>query len=140
MPKIAETDYEIERCYAVIAELRPDLEQSEFLPRVRQMASEGYRLAYLEDGPDVVAVAGYRISTNFWLGRHMYVDDLVTAGQARSRGHGEALLQWLCDEARRAGCNTLDLDSGTQRARAHKFYFGQGMTIAGYHFVVPLDI
>ena len=139
MPKVAETDQEIERCYAVVAELRPDIAKNEFLPRVRQMASEGYRLAYLERGPDVVAVAGYRISTNFWLGRHLYVDDLVTAAQARSRGYGEALLLWLCEEARRAGCNTLDLDSGTQRARAHKFYFGQGMTIAGYHFVVPLD-
>jgi hypothetical protein len=31
-------------------------------------------------------------------------------------------------------CNYLHLNSGTQRERAHKFYFKQGFSIASYHF------
>lgn len=134
MPQTAETDEEIERCFSVISELRTHLREDEFLSRVREMESGGYRLAYIEKGGEVVAVTGYRITTNFFMGRHLYVEDLVTAQGARSQGHGETLIAWLRNQATSAGCRYLDLDSGTQRRRAHKFYFQQGLTIASYHF------
>jgi ribosomal protein S18 acetylase RimI-like enzyme len=136
---IAETDAEIERCYDVMAELRPHVGRSEFLGLVRRMESEGYRLAYREHEGDVVAVAGYRVVANLHLGRHLYVEDLVTSSQARSQGHGAALLEWLRARAREAGCRYLDLDSGTQRDQAHKFYFRHGLTIVSYHFSQALQ-
>ena len=139
MPKIAKTDEEIERCFDVMSELRTHLKVDEFLPLVRGMESEGYQVAYVTEGGNVVAVAGYRISTNFWLGKHLYVDDLATSSEARSKGHGETLIRWLRDQAKATGCRSFDLDSGTQRGRAHKFYFRQGFTIAGYHFREELD-
>lgn len=134
MPEIAETDEEIESCFDVMSELRGHLKRSEFVSLVRNMESEGYRMAYVQEAGQVVAVAGYRISTNFYMGKHLYVDDLVTAGHARSKGYGEELLEWLRAQARAAGCKFLDLDSGVQRGRAHKFYFENGFTIASYHF------
>lgn len=137
---IAETDEAIGRCFAVMSALRPQLAGEAFLPMVREMQAEGYRLAYAEADGEVVTVAGYRISTNFWLGRHLYVEDLVTAPAARSKGHGEAMLAWLREQARSQGCRFLDLDSGTQRGRAHKFYFGQGFSILGYHFGEDLSV
>lgn len=139
MVRIAQTDDEIVRCFEVMAELRPHLERREFVGLVHEMASEGYRLAYLEAGGQVVTVAGYRVSTNLWLGRHLYVDDLVTAGDARSAGHGAQMLDWLRMQARAAGCRFFDLDSGTQRGGAHRFYFGKGLTISAFHFSEPLD-
>ena len=39
------------------------------------MEGEGYQLAYIGDIEGVVAVAGYRISTNLLMGKHLYVDD-----------------------------------------------------------------
>jgi len=134
MPRIAETDKEIENCFEVMSQLRPHLKQAEFLPLVRQMETEGYRIAYIEQNGMVVAVAGYRISTNFHLGKHLYVNDLVTSSSLRSMGYGEELIKWLRVEAKSAGCRFLDLDSGTQRDRAHKFYFRHGFTIASFHF------
>ncbi len=75
--KLAEDDDEIQRCYPVMAELRPHVGADEFLPRVRrQSASAGYKLAYLADG-DVKAVAGFRISECLAWGKFLYVDDLV---------------------------------------------------------------
>ena len=137
--KIAETDEEIARCFDVMAALRTHLNRDDFLSTVRHMEAEGYRLAYLEDSNAVVAVAGYRISTNLFMGRHLYVEDLVTSESQRSRGFGEKLVNWLRDVAIAEGCQYFDLDSGTHRGRAHKFYFGNGFTIASYHFSEKLN-
>ena len=103
MPKDATSDAEIEDCFDVMSELRTHLKREEFLETIRLMESEGFRLAYIEDNGDVVAVAGYRIYTNLFLGKNLYVDDLVTDGARRSGGHGAALLGWLRHQAREAG-------------------------------------
>lgn len=130
----ANTDDEIEKCFAVMVELRTHLKREEFIKRIRLQQSEGYQLAYLQDDGAVVAAAGYRISTNLFMGKNLYVDDLVTAANARSKGYGKAILSQVRDIALQAGCKVFHLDSGTQRHQAHRFYFREGMTIASYHF------
>ena len=134
MPRQANTDQEIVRCFAVMLELRPHLKKESFLPLVRHMYDEGFRLAYLEKADEIVAVAGYRIYTNLVMGKNLYVDDLVTAQAHRSKGYGEEMLLWLKSVARGNGCRYLHLDSGVQRYGAHKFYFRQGLFITSYHF------
>ena len=134
LPQLAQTGEDIEQCFEVMSELRTHLDREQFVDLVRDMMGEGYRLAYIKEGVDVVAVAGYRVYTNLFMGKHLYVDDLVTADAARSRGFGEQMIKWLRNEACKEGCNYFHLDSGTHRGRAHKFYFQQGFTIASYHF------
>lgn len=134
MPKLAVKDEEIESCFAVMQELRPHLKEDEFLRVVRDMEQEGYKLAYKESDGRVVAVAGFRIYTSLFMGKNLYVDDLVTAAAERSRGYGEELLAWLRTVAYKNSCQYFHLDSGTHRHQAHKFYFRQGLTIASYHF------
>jgi GNAT superfamily N-acetyltransferase len=102
---------------------------------------EGYRLAaaFDDDGSEsrAVAVAGFRLGHNLAWGRFLYVDDLSTLPAARGRGHGEALLRWVFDEAERLGCDHVHLDSGTvpERWAAHRLYHRVGMSIAAHHFV-----
>ncbi len=134
MPQKALTDQDIEDCYDVMAELRPHLVRTNFVALVRSMQDEGFQLAYIKSNGVVSAVAGYRICTNLLMGKHLYVDDLVTAEACRSQGLGEELLNWLRGLAASSGCQWFHLDSGTHRGRAHKFYFKQGFTIASYHF------
>ena len=136
--RLAETDAEIARCFPVMAHLRPYLVEAEFVGRVRRQQAEGYKLAYLEDENAVVAVAGFRVMGILATGRTMYVDDLVTDAAARSRGHGEAMLQWLIALAREAGCDTFSLDSGTQRQDAHAFYLRHRLRITSFHFSLHL--
>ena len=139
MPRHATTDEEILNCFEVMAELRPHLKKEDFLELVREMESDGYKLVFIEEDGAVVAVAGYRIYTNLFMGKHLYVDDLVTAGKIRSKGYGERMIKWLRDQAIHADCNYFHLDSGTHRGQAHKFYFKQGFTIASYHFSQQLN-
>ena len=77
---------------------------------------------------------GRRLMHVLWSRKMMYVDDLVTDEAVRSRGFGEALVKWLMERARRDGCETFSLDSGTHRHAAHAFYFRQGLRITDFHF------
>lgn len=134
MPKRATTNEEIESCFSVISQLRPHLVQDSFLNQVREMEGEGYNLAYIEENGEIVSVAGYRIASTLFMGKNLYVDDLVTSEDNRSNGYGERMMQWLRELALENECNYLHLDSGTQRYSAHKFYLRQGLNIASFHF------
>lgn len=137
--KIAESDAEKRACFPVLRQLRVHLtDEAAFLEQVSRQAAQGYRLAYLEDGGAVRAVAGFRVGETLFAGKWLYVDDLVTAEAARSRGYGKALLAFLKAEAKEQGCRELHLDSGTHRAEAHAFYFREGLRISGYHFQMKL--
>jgi GNAT superfamily N-acetyltransferase len=105
--------------------------------------AEGYRLvgAFDEDWPHAAAVAGFRVGHSLAWGHHVYVHDLATLPEARRRGHGRQLLDWLVEEGRRLGCTQLHLDSavGHDRADAHRLYLNAGLVISAHHFARRLD-
>ncbi len=130
---------DISACYPVMAQLRPHVNEKDFLERVRKQISEGYRLACLYDNGAIKSVAGFRIIENLAMGRHLYVDDLVTDENSRSKGYGAAMFDWLVDYAKTHSCGQLHLDSGVHRFGAHRFYLGKRMDITGYHFALALE-
>jgi GNAT superfamily N-acetyltransferase len=138
--KLADSDADLRRCFPVIRQFRTHFDQEEtFVAQARrQMANERWRLAFVEDEGEVVALAGFRLLECLATGKTLYVDDLVTREDRRSKGHGETLMRWLETRARTAGCQTFSLDSGTQRTAAHRFYFRTGMTISSFHFAKKL--
>lgn len=136
---IAENGEQVRRCFVVMHELRPHLNEAAFVAQVqRQMAEAGYQLAMLADGGEVLAVAGFRTSECLAWGRYLYVDDLVTRAAARLRGCGGALFDWLVGRARALGCAQFHLDSGVQRFAAHRFYLMKRMDITSHHFCLHL--
>ena len=134
MIRIAETDKEIQQCHALVQLLRPDIDSTRFLDRVRQQQRAGYQLVAVYDEDQPACVAGYRISENLAWGRFLYIDDFVTAADQRSKGYGAALLAWLKNEALGQRCSQMHCDSGLQRLDAHRFYEREGMLKTGYHF------
>ncbi|MEN9868309.1 MAG: Aminoalkylphosphonate N-acetyltransferase [Pseudomonadota bacterium] len=138
MIRIAQTDEQILACFSAMQQLRPHLQEAEFLPFVRLMMDEGYRLACFEQDGQVLGVAGFKISHNFYLTKRCYVEDLVTIESARGQGVGEKLFDWLSEHAKAQQCRAIHLDSGVQRHGAHKFYLNRDMKIVCHHFVKEL--
>ena len=132
---LAEDHATIARCFATMRELRPHLtDEAAFVAVVERQRKGGFLLAYLEDGGEVCAVAGYRFIESLSAGSFLYVDDLVSREGERSKGYGGRLFDWLVERAREAGCDLFALDSGVQRFDAHRFYFRKGMHIVAHHF------
>jgi GNAT superfamily N-acetyltransferase len=136
--ELVSTDAQIAATLPVMRQLRPHLVQAEYVAAIRRQQGTGYELAALSADGGVQAVAGFRVLEQLVRGRVLYVDDLVTDEQARSRGHGDALVDWLIARASALACQALELDSGVQRHGAHRFYLRKRMDIVGYHFVLPL--
>lgn len=133
-------DADVERVYPVIHELRDQLSLGTFSARYRGMHQEdGYRIVALEVGDECRAAAGYRMILNLAHGRSLYIDDLVTGAQWRSHGYGAALLGYLVDLARERGLDAVRLDSGVQRADAHRFYEREGFAFVSKHFSFGFD-
>lgn len=137
--KIAERLEDIQRCYLVMHQLRPNWGLDEFVSQVQlQIEKDSYKLAYLEEDGEVRAIAGFRFGNMLIRKKHMYVDDLATDSRFRSQGYGRALLEWLKQIAWQNGCKQIDLDSGVQRLDAHRFYFREGFLNSSLHFVKKL--
>lgn len=137
--QFATSEEDIAKCFDVMHELRPKIASAdELVFLIQRQQREGFQFAYLEAEGKVVTVAGFRVQHLLATGLTLYVDDLITAGSARSKGHGKAMLEALITHAKERGCQTFSLDSGTWRHEAHAFYYREGMRITNFHFELPL--
>ena len=127
----------LKRAERVHRQLRTAL-PADYEGKMKRVFAGGARMCVATEGDAVRGVAVYRIGENTFEGLHLYVDDLVTDEKLRSKGVGHALMEHLRDLARATGCEACTLDSGTQRAQAHKFYFREGMVVTSFHFRKPL--
>jgi GNAT superfamily N-acetyltransferase len=131
----AKTVDELRKCFPVVKQLRPHLNEESFINQVlRQMDNHGYSLVFIEENGSVKSAAGYRIAEYLAWGKAFYVDDLITAEAERGKGFGGTLLTWLMKKAKEIGCAEFHLDSGVHRFDAHRLYLMHKMNISGHHF------
>lgn len=119
-------------------QLRPRLHADYARQMARVFACGARMMACMQDG-SVVGVAIYRVYENTAEGIKLYVDDLVTDQTRRSQGVGKRLLDALKAKARAHGAQSFALDSGVQRAQAHKFYFREGLVVTSFSFKQHLE-
>jgi GNAT superfamily N-acetyltransferase len=132
---LAESDDDIRRCFPALKVLRPHLDEAGFLPQVRRQQQAGYCLLGVGQGEGAaVAAAGFRLLEFLAWGRVLYIDDFITLPEARGRGHGGRLLDWMIAKAAALGCAEVHLDSGYQRLDAHRLYLNKGFILACHHF------
>ncbi|MDN7243552.1 GNAT family N-acetyltransferase [Planococcus sp. N028] len=108
--------------FSVLKELRADLTEELYLSLLQDMQKDGYEMYALYSSEKIAAVIGFSWRTNFYNKRHVYVYDLVTAEDERSKGFGEKLLSYIEKLAIEGGASYIALESGIQRLEAHRFY------------------
>jgi hypothetical protein len=123
----------LESAETVHRQLRPQM-PPDYLEEMCRIFAGGARMIVAVDGRAVLGLGIWRRLEKTYSRTELYIDDLVTDESQRSKGVGHELLTWLEAKARELGCDSLCLDSGTQRHDAHRFYFRERMTITSFHF------
>ena len=136
--KEASTKEDFLKCFEVVHELRPHLEEDRYLTLMLYMIDEGYKMIFIEENGKGVSFCGYRYTTMLHRGRSIYIDDLCTLPEVRGMGHAGALLSYVIAEARREELQSVHLDSGHQRHHAHRLYLNHGFMITSHHFALTL--
>jgi len=121
------------RAELIHRQLRPQL-PVDYAAKMRKVFEDGGEMCVAVVAERVVGVAVFREFENTHVGRRFYIDDLVTDESDRSTGAGRSLMSYLEKLARDRGCPGLDLESGTHRNRAHRFYFREGLFITAFSF------
>lgn len=129
---------ELPTIYQLVRELNlpvnPAFNRKRFDQLLAQMQPQGYRCLAAFDGADMVAICGFSVTTRFWCGRQLDLDNFIVTERYRGKKLGERMLRWFDRLAKREACNVIVLDAYSQSHAAHRFYHREGFIIKGYHF------
>ncbi|MDE2625023.1 MAG: GNAT family N-acetyltransferase [Betaproteobacteria bacterium] len=118
-------------------QLRPQIPQP-YEASMKDVFATGAEMVVAVENGEVCGVAVFRITINTMVGKKIYSEDLVADANTTVKGVGRALMDFLKQEGKSRGCVSLELESGTQREQAHKFYYREGFAIKAFGFKQPL--
>ncbi|MFM8372697.1 MAG: GNAT family N-acetyltransferase [Bacteroidota bacterium] len=136
--KIIETKEEMMRLLPLLRQLNASLTGEYVSMCLDDMIAHGYRMAVVYDGDQSVGLSGIWVTTKFYSGKYLEMDNVVVDEAYRSRGIGTVLSEFVTQLARTEGCVTIMLDAWLTNEKAHTFYERQGFVKRGFHFLKSL--
>jgi GNAT superfamily N-acetyltransferase len=119
----------------VLQELYPSLTIEQYDQELDLMLPHNYSQLAVYDDQKCIALCGVWIGNKLWIGKYLELDNIVVSAEYRSRGIGELIFNTLSQKANEENCNMLSLDSYTSNFKAHKFFYNQGYSPKGFHFI-----
>ncbi len=123
----------------VLQFLYPSLTAAQYDQELDLMLPHNYSQLAVYENAKCIAICGFWIGNKLWIGKYLELDNIVVDPAYRSKGVGELLFQTLEQTAVEENCNMLALDSYTSNFKAHKFFYNQGYSPKGFHFIKLLN-
>lgn len=124
--------------HEVLTELYPSLSLDQYREELRFMVQHNYSQIAVLEQQVFVGVSGLWLGNKLWCGKYLEIDNIVVSEKTRSKGVGKMMVEFIEKKARELGCNMVALDSYTTNFKAHKFFYNQGFTPKGFHFIQVL--
>ncbi|GAB3071276.1 GNAT family N-acetyltransferase [Salinicoccus sesuvii] len=118
-----DTEEEIRLAFPVMHQLRTHLNEPDYVELIKEAKdTDNYVMYALFNNNRIAAVVGFKPMITLYYGRFVWVCDLVTDVDLRSKGYGEKLLRFVHEWAKQNGYTSVALSSGLSREAAHSFY------------------
>lgn len=122
----------------VIRELYPEITEEYYEELLEKMIPHNYhQIGVFEDGA-CIAISGYWIGRKLWCGLYLELDNVIVRKENRGSGAGKLMEEYLQEKSQKLGCSIMVLDAYTSNFKAHRFYYNQGYSPKGFHFVKVL--
>ena len=125
--------------FDVIQFLYPNITIEKYESHLREMIPHNYAQLAVFDEEICVGLTGFWTGTKLWSGKYIEIDNFIVHPDHREKGVGKAMTDYLNQKAKELGCTMIVLDAFTQNFKAHRFYYNQGYSPKGFHFVKMID-
>jgi len=119
----------------VLKELYPSLTPEEYATELDQMLPHNYGQVGVFEEERCLGLSGFWIGTKLWCGKYLELDNIIVSEKSRSQGVGKLIFDFLHKKALEHDCTMLSLDSYTSNFKAHKFFYNEGYSPKGFHFI-----
>ena len=124
--------------FPLLKQLSASAKENDFRRMLPKMLKYGYRMVGVYNGKKCIGISGFWIGIKLYSDKYLEPDNVVIDKNYRSKGVGKKLFIWLEKEAKRNGCKIIMLDAYVENFSGHKFYWREGYTARGFHFLKKL--
>lgn len=134
------TPDEMRAGWPIIRQMYPDMALEIYLDCLTQASRyRQFAASILNDENRCMGVVGAWLLPRVWCGLQVDIDNFVVDRDCRSLGIGKRLLEHCLAFAKEHNATVATLDTYVDNPASHRFYFREGFSIRGYHFVKPLQ-
>lgn len=123
----------------VLKDLYPTITLDDYSRDLDQMLPHNYGQVGVFENDVCLGISGFWIGTKLWCGKYLELDNIVVRTEARSKGVGQLLFDYLSNKAIEENCHMMSLDSYTTNYKAHKFFYNNDFAPKGFHFIKILQ-
>ena len=121
---------------SVMQDLYPTLTLEDYETDLTVMLpNNNYGQVAVFEGEECLGISGFWIGTKLWCGKYLELDNIVVRKEARSKGVGQVIFDYLTNKAMQENCHMMSLDSYTSNYKAHKFFYNNDFAPKGFHFI-----
>lgn len=133
------TKDELLNSFNLLTEVYPSLTLDDYSRELDVMLSNNYSQLVVSEADQIIGLTGIWIGSKLWCGKYMELDNVVVSELHRSKGIGKLLFDEANKIAIEENVSMIALDSYTTNFKAHKFFYNEGFSPKGFHFIKLLD-
>jgi len=133
------TKAEMLKHFELLQEMYPSLTKEAYSHELDFMLLHNYGQVAVFDGDICLGLTGYWLGYKLWCGKYLELDNIIVSSKYRSKGVGKLLFDYMHEKGKKEEVSMLALDSYTHNFKAHKFFYNEGFSPKGFHFIHVLN-
>ena len=125
--------------FEIILHLYPDFSIDTYENYLQEMIPHNYKQLAVFENNVCVALTGFWTGTKLWSGKYIEIDNFIVHPEHRMKGLGKIMTDYIAEKATQLNCTMIVLDAFTGNFKAHRFYYNQGYSPKGFHFIKMIN-
>ena len=119
----------------LVKQLYPKISAEKYQSYLQEMIPHNYKQLAIFENTICIGLTGFWTGIKLWSGKYIEIDNFIVHSDHRKKGVGKIMTDYIDKLATEQNCTMIVLDAFTGNFKAHRFYFNQGFSPKGFHFV-----
>ncbi len=125
--------------FEIIQQLYPEITLQKYQSYLEEMIPHNYQQIAVFENTVCIGLTGMWSGIKLWSGKYIEIDNFIVHSGHRKKGVGKMMTDYIDKLAKENDYTMIVLDAFTGNFKAHRFYYNQGFSPKGFHFVKILN-